>query len=303
MNLYLKHRPDKLRRIIGNEKMIKSLSTELEKEDPAHVYLLHGQTGCGKTTIARIIGTTLGCIGSDFKEINTADFRGIDSARDIIKACQFKAMEGPCRVYLIDECHKLTKDAQNALLKVFEDTPSHVYFVLCTTDPQDLISTLKGRCLIFQVNPLTDEEMERLLRRTTKLEEAELDDKVYTQIINSSNGLPRNALQLLQQVLSVPEEMRLETAKRIENATTLAVDLCKALIRGATWKEIAAILTELKEEEPETVRRIVLGYCGAILLKGTDKPVCGLIMEFFINPFYDTPKAQLLHACYSIVKN
>jgi len=302
MSLYKKYRPRRLERIVGNLQVIKVLNGLLDKEESPHAFLLHGPTGCGKTTIARIIAKRLGCVGSDFKEVDTAVFRGIDSVREIRKNSLFKPMEGECRVWVLDEIHKMTGDAQNALLKILEDTPSHVYFILCTTAPQNLLSTIKGRCSTFQVKPLTEVQMSSLLKGIVKREGEELEEEIYDQIIQNAEGHPRNALQVLEQVLSVDSEARLEVAKKTEEQINQSIDLCRALIGGAQWKEVRGILNGLKDQEAESIRRVVLGYCQAVLLK-TDKPVCGRILEEFIEPFYNSGFPQLVYACYSVIKN
>jgi DNA polymerase III subunit gamma/tau len=304
MSLYLKYRPADLSQVKGNADVVATLEGMLkDTEKCPHSFLLHGPTGCGKTTIGRIIAKRLGCVGNDFKEIDSADFRGIDTIREIRKNSNYKAIEGRCRVWLIDECHKMTNDAQNALLKILEDTPKHVYFILCTTEPQKLLPTIKGRCIQLQVKVLGDAEMLKLLRGVVHAEEETLDEAVYKQILKSANGLPRNALQILEAVLRVSDEERLELAKQVEVEALEAIELCRALIKRAPWRDVAAVLVRLKELEPESIRRNVLGYCQSILLKGQDEPLCGLIMEEFTKPFYDSGFPQLVYACYTVTKN
>jgi DNA polymerase III gamma/tau subunit len=304
MSLYLKYRPSDLTQMKGNSDTLIALEGMLSKPETCpHSFLLHGPTGCGKTTLGRIIATRLGCKGSDYREVDSADFRGIDTIREIRKNAMFMAMEGDCRVWLIDECHKMTNDAQNALLKILEEPPSKVYFILCTTDPQKLISTIKGRCVQFQLNPLNETQLYGLLRSIVRQEEASVEKEVYDQIISDSQGHPRNAINILEQVLNVPEDRRLEVAKKTAELQSQSIELCRALMKRASWKEVAAILTGLKDQEAESIRRAVLGYCQAILLKGKDEPLCGLILEEFINPFYDSGFPQLVYACYTVTKN
>jgi len=304
MSLYLKYRPNCLEQVKGNLDILSTLEGMLgDLETCPHSFLLHGPTGCGKTTLARIIANRLGCSGSDLKEVDSAQFRGIDTAREIRHQSNYMAIEGSCRVWIIDECHKMTNDAQNGLLKVLEDTPEHVYFILCTTEPQKLLATIKGRCSMFQVKPLSEQEMYHLLRRVTHKEGETLDRELYDIIIQDSLGYPRNALQTLEQVLRADPERRLEIAQQAAIAQSQVVELCRALLKGSPWKVVAKILTGVKDQEPEGIRRAVLGYCQAVLLNGKDDLVCGLIMEEFINPFYDSGFPQLTFACYSVTKN
>jgi DNA polymerase III subunit gamma/tau len=306
MSLYQKYRPTKLERVKGNEEIKATLSQMLsDKENAPHAFLFYGETGCGKTTLARIVATQLGCDinSSDYSEINFADLRGIDTIREIIKQSQYQPIESDSRIWVLDECQKMTGDAQNALLKILEDPPAHVYFILCTTEPQKLIATIKGRCSQFQVKPLNDEQMKSILLRITKMEGEELEEEIYEQIISNAKGKARNAIQILEQVLNVSPDFRIEIAKKSEQEINESIELCRALIKRASWKVVATILRGLKDQEAESIRRVVLGYCQSILLSGKDEPLCGLILEEFTTPFYDSGFPQLVYACYSVTKN
>jgi DNA polymerase III subunit gamma/tau len=301
MSLYVKHRPAGFEGVLGNESVVQAIETLITKEDAPHSYLLTGPTGCGKTTIGRIMVKTLGCAGMDFMEIDSADFRGIDTIRDIRRQAQFAPMESKCRVWLLDECHKMSGDAQSALLKILEDTPSHVYFILCTTDPQKLLPTIKGRCSQFQVNTLQESQIISLLRRVVKAEGETLQKAVYEQIAQDSQGHPRNALTILEQVLSVEEGQRLQMAQQAAVTQSQAIELCRALFENTpSWKKVSGILSGLAGQDPESIRRMVLAYCNSVLLK-SDNPKAGLVMEMFIEPFYNTGFPGLTYACYSVV--
>ncbi len=302
MSLYIKYRPLTFDEIQGNTETVNALKIMLQdiKSCP-HTFLLQGDTGCGKTTLGRIIGKELGCVGADFKEIDSADFRGIDTIRTIRKQAQYKPLEGNCTVYLIDECHKLTGDAQNALLKILEDTPEHIYFILATTDPQKLIKTIKSRCSIFQVNPLQERQLMKLLHKIVKKEEKTIDKRIYEQIIDTSLGRPREAIQLLEQILYLPENEQLKMAQKKDAELAEGIELSRALLRNAGWKEIRTILTGLQQQEPETIRRQILGYCKSVLLK-SDNEIAGKILYEMLEPFYNTGFPGLVSACYIITK-
>ena len=304
MSLYKKYRPITFPELIGNKNTINILKNTLEKDDRPHAYLFTGETGCGKTTIGRIVAKELGCFGMDFKENNTADFRGIDSVREILKKAQFQPLESNCLVWLWDEAHKLTNDAQNAALKLLEDTPSHVYIILATTQPNKLIPEIKNRCATFQMNVLNDKEMYRLLRKVTTKENEKLEQEIYDQIIQDSLGHPRNALEVLEQVLCVDPDKRLEVAERKAEEHNVAIELCRILFSNSNWKQIAPILKSLKEnnQDAEGIRRIVMGYAQAILLK-SENTTAGLVLEEFIEPFYNSGFPGLVYACYSVFTN
>jgi len=299
--LHLKYRPSTLDDVVGNEDVVEMLKNQLKEEKTiSRSILLHGPTGCGKTTLGRIIARELGARGGDLREIDSADFRGIDTIRDIRKQSVYRPLESPVRVWILDEVHRLTGDAQSALLKALEDTPKHIYYILCTTDPQKLLPTIRGRCASYQATPLSDREMKILLRKVVKAEDESISKEVYEQITQDSLGHPRNALQILGQVLAVGEEKRLSVAKKTAETTSKTIDLCRALVSGDPWKKVADILKGLKDEDPERIRRAVLGYCQSVLLGSTTQnDGVAAVMQEFIEPFYNTGFPGLVFACYS----
>lgn len=303
MNLYLKYRPQTFDQIVGNETVVVSVQGMLQdRKTCPHSFLLHGETGCGKTTLGRIIATGLNCKGSDLREVDSGQFRGIDTIREIRSQCQFKPLEGDCRVWILDEVHQLSKDAMSALLKILEDTPEHVYFILCTTEPQKLLPTIRGRCSEFQLKTLSDGQMLTLLRTIVHEEGQTLTKIVYNQIIQDSFGHPRNALQILDQVLRVEPEKQLETAQRQAELQSQSIELCRLLMKKAGWKEVRGVLTGLKDQEPESIRRHILGYCQSVLLNG-DNDLAARIIEEFLEPLYNTGFTGLVYGCYAIIKN
>lgn len=301
MSLYNDHRPDELEDVRGNKNIIPVLQRMMEKPDKApHVFMFYGPTGCGKTTLARIVARKLDAHENDVKELDAAVYRGIDSVRDLREKSNYLPMSGKRRVWILDEVHKMTKDAQNALLKILEDPPSHTYFILCTTEPQNVISTVKGRCSMFEVELLSERQMGRLLKTIVRAEKAKLDDEVYDQIIMDSLGHPRNAIQTLEQVLLVDPDKRLEIAKRKAEELSQTIELCRALINGVKWSKVMPILRGLKETDPETIRYAVLGYANNTLLK-TENDQAALILENFVEPFYTSKFAGVTLACYTVI--
>ena len=267
MSFARKYRPKSFKTFIGNQKTVEAVQGILDGR--THSFMITGPTGCGKTTMGRIIAKELQCLGDDFCEIDSADFNGIDTVRALRKQIQYRPIEkgSKCRVFLLDEIHRLSSPAQDALLKNLEEPPDHIYFILCTTDPQKVISTIRGRCVQLTVAPLSDEQMYRLLRRVSKREHIELPKEVIEQIIEDSAGYPRNALKVLDKISALDPEEMLESAKQEAAVQNQAIELCRALIGKTGWKNIASIIQGLKDEEPESIRRLVLGYCSSVLLK------------------------------------
>jgi len=160
MELYKKHRPTDFDEMVGQDNSVKRLKVKIDNDELPHFILFTGPTGCGKTTLARIVRRKLHCSRHDFIE---GAPRKIEDVRLIKRRVNQAPMKGNCRVWLIDECHKLTSDAQDEFLKMLEDTPSHVYFLFTTTDPQKLKATIKNRATQVTVKPLSDSDLNKLL--------------------------------------------------------------------------------------------------------------------------------------------
>lgn len=301
MSLYQKHRPKTFDEVKGNRDVVLALKAMLKTpETMPHSFLFHGETGTGKTTLARIVANELGCSENNIIEIDTAQFRGIDTIRDLRKNIQYTPLGGGKRVYIIDEVHKMTGDAQNAFLKILEDTPKHIYFILCTTDPQSLLPTVKGRCSQFQTSTLTDRLMGELLSEVAEKEGAALGEKLIETITESSQGHPRNALTILEQVLRVPEKRRLRAAKKASEERSENIALCRALMYRKSWKEVSAILRGLKGQDPESIRRVVLGYATSVLLN-KDNENAFAILECFEEPTYNIGFPGIVLACQRVL--
>lgn len=300
MSLYNKYRPTDFAQLSGNEDTLGPLQNMLSRQNPPHAYLLYGPTGTGKTTTARIIAAQLGSTKDNLREIDTADMRGIDTIRKIQQEMHYKPFgTANARVWIMDEIQSMTSDAQNALLKVLEDPPTHAYFILCTTEPKKLKPTVKNRCSQFEFKPLTDGDMNKLLRRTARSEGATLTQEVRDQIVQDSVGLPRDALQILEKVLNTAPEQRAEVAKQAAEQQNQSIELCRALINNKGWQTIKGILKGLDGQDPESIRHHVLAYCKAVVLNKRSK-IAGLIMWHFKDPFFYTGFPGLVLACLSI---
>lgn len=206
---------------------------------------------------------------------------------------------------LVHNCHQVTRQAQEAMLKWLEDCPKHVIIVLATTDPQKLIKTILTRCNKFQLELLDREEMRVLIEWVLENEEIEIPKKVLSAVIKKAEGSPRNALTLLDNVIELDDE---ETALKVLEGDTgegskETIDLCRLLLDPrATWKQYQALLQGIKEE-PESVRYMVLGFMNAVVLREKDekKVKRGIaVIECFDHNYYDTKKAGLIYSCFSV---
>lgn len=297
--LHLKYRPEDLDDVMGNEGAVASLKTLLERDrsEIPHTMLFVGPSGCGKTTLARIIAYELGCDDGDLIEVDTGDFRGIDTARDIRKDMMLAPLMGECKVWILDEFHRATNDCQSAMLKAFEDTPENVYFLLATTDPQKLLPTIRNRCTTFTVEAQTERNLIRLMKRILSTEKKEVPDEVLNQIAQDSLGSPRASLVILDQIIDLPKAAMSDAAKQWAAQENEVIELCRILVSAKPkWSEVAKIISGISTE-PESVRRAVLGYCSAALLRSGDEKFYS-VMDCFTKNYYDTGKAGLVMSCY-----
>lgn len=302
MSLYLKYRPTDLDDFIGNKPTVQALEAVLNKGDAIpRALLFTGSSGCGKTTLARIVAKRLGCADSEFVEVDSASYRGIDSIREIRKVMMLRPLAGKCKVWLLDECHALSKDAQNALLKALEDTPKHVHFMLATTDPNKLLDTIIGRCMQFSVGPLPDRGMIKLLQKVVANEKKEVPEEVLNSITKESLGRPRFALVMLDKIIDLPKERMLKAVEQVAAEEDKTIALCRALLAKSPWKEVREMIKPIEEQNVESVRRAVLGYCSSVLLNG-DNPKAYVVMDSFRKPFYDNGKPGLIMACYEVLE-
>lgn len=298
--LKLKHRPPDFDSFVGNDAMIESLKSCLYREQgKPHTLLFEGPKGCGKTTLARIVGKVLKCSPREFREYNISQMRGIDTAREIIKSLVYAPLDGPVKVYVLNECHQGTKDFWNAMLDVLEHPPDHVYFILCTTEPEKLLKTIRGqRATVFRVSTLQRAKIIGILRHVCKEEKVKVPDKHLKEIARVCEGSPRAALDLLDSIIDIEDE-EIAFQAIIDNTVTEAEvrEICQLLFKkGSKWKKMSELIRGL-DAEPESVRRSILGYLGNTLLNGGDSRVRDL-MVFFEDNFFNSGKAGLYAALY-----
>lgn len=304
--LYKKYRPSKFKDLVGQGGTVKVLLNMIKKDEEGntkvpHALLLTGPSGCGKTTIARILKNKLECEDRAFTEVNCADFRGIEMIRDIRIGMGRHVLAGKNRVYLIDECHQLTSDAQNAFLKILEDTPKRVYFMLGTTEPEKLKKTIRTRCTEIKVQALGDEDMEALVKGVCGKEKLTISEEVLTKLVGIAEGSARKALVLLEQISGLETEEEQAEALSKADSQRQAIEIAQAILRGAKWFEMAKILREV-DEEPETIRHMILSYMTKIMLGGDVKKSARAadIIDAFRDNWYDCKKAGLLASCFIV---
>lgn len=304
--LYRKYRPKTFADVIGQNDAVKMLVEFGKRRAMPHCLLFTGPSGCGKTTLARIIRHKMKCSDRDYQELNTADFRGIDMVREIRQRVGLSPMSSKVRMWLIDECHKLTNDAQNALLKMLEDPPDCAYFMLATTDPQRLIQTIRTRATEIKLRALKTSDMRELINKVAEEEYGSaLCEDVADKIVDLADGSPRKALVLLNQIAG---EKDAESAFAVLSggvAEKEGIDLARLLLSGnPSWTQVVKLLKALPdlETQAEGVRRLVLGYMSTVALGGGKTSARAVdLIDCFRTPYYDTGKAGLILSCWDAI--
>lgn len=299
--LYRKHRPKAFKTVLGQDDSVSILHKMVQDKRVPHTMLFSGPSGCGKTTLARILASKLECGEADLQEINAADTRGIETVREIRARMQLAPISGKVRVWLIDEAHKLSNDAQNAFLKILEDTPRHVYFMLATTDPAKLLKTIQTRCTEIRVREMSVKAMQELLETVAEKEGITLTDEVKDKIVECAQGSARLALVLLNKIVGIDDPERAVEVIMKGTSNVESIALARALLNPrTTWPELAALIKAI-DDEPESVRWVVQGYMSSVLLGGGKMaPRAFEVLEEFRDNFFDTKKAGLVRACYAL---
>jgi DNA polymerase III gamma/tau subunit len=297
--LYKKHRPQALPRLRGQQTATTTLGKLLAKHQCPHALLLSGPSGTGKTTTARILQVALRCHNMDYREINCADFTGIDTVRDI-RATMSLAPVGGSKIWVIDEAHQLSTAAQNALLKLLEDTPAHVYFILITTDPQKIIRTIHTRCTQLVYKLLSETDLSHVVESVAAREHVELDDEVVEAIVAAAEGSARLALVILDAVRNIQDKEAQLAAIEQPTANKQAIELFKVLMVPKTkWAAVASVLRGI-DEDPERVRRLLLACARNALLANRNAPRAFCILDSFRDTTFNTGAAGLAMAAYEV---
>ncbi|TDO95021.1 DNA polymerase-3 subunit gamma/tau [Halanaerobium saccharolyticum] len=292
LSLYRKYRPENFNDLIGQDQVKQTLKNALKNDRVAHAYLFAGPRGTGKTSAAKVFAKSLNCANPtpDFEpcgecnscqriekgnsldviEIDAASNRGIDEIRELREKVKFYPGEGKHKVYIIDEVHMLTKGAFNALLKTLEEPPESVVFILATTEPHAVITTIMSRCQRFDFTLLTLTNLKKRLKYIADAEGYEIDKEALDILARSARGGMRDAISLLDQAISFSDgQLSLEEVSRMLGRIDKS-DLKEFLLHLSNKKSQPAL--ELLNKQLESglgIERFsdeLIEYCRELLL-------------------------------------
>lgn len=241
LSLYRKYRPQVFKDVLGQDHVVKVLEGALKEKHPAHAYLFIGSRGTGKTSVARILARELGATDRDIYEMDAASNTGVDNIRQLREEAFVMPFESPRKVYIIDEVHMLSKGAFNAFLKILEEPPSHVVFILATTELEKVPETIQSRCQVFTFKKPTQKVLVEMVTRVAKAEGFTLEPAAAELISLLADGSFRDAHGTLQKILasssdkkvSIEEAVLVTGAPRLELVEKVITDLSEGKADGA----------------------------------------------------------------------
>ncbi len=325
-SLNVVYRPYTVDELLGNQLNKNRLKNDLDRQKLPHTLLFQGESGCGKTTAARIVALGLNCEAvdkstsnpclkcsscksileghsMDVQEINVGKDGGKSTVADVISTLDWAPFNSRYKVIIFDEAHKLTTDAKDLLLKPTEDGYKHVYFIFCTNQPAALKSkktggdAFLGRCTKLNFHPLQEYEIADLLVNVLEFEGESYNKEALKLIISETKGVPRDALVSLNDVISEGswsiDAVKSILGNLVDDNDSNIIELSRALIQG-TWKKSCKLYEKLsKIYSPESLRIAISGYFTACLKKATkvtDGRMYSKVLDTLATPIYVTGK-------------
>ena len=297
LNLARKWRPKNFETIVGQDVSVSMLKNGLYQEKLFPVYLFSGQRGCGKTSTARVFAAAVNCLDQeqfrqspkehpipclqcdsckamtkgehpDFIEIDAASHTGVEHVRQLIESCSYMPLSGRKKIYLIDEAHMLSRAAFNAFLKVLEEPPPSIMFILATTEMHKIPETVRSRCFLTLFNPVTHDILKNHLSAICSKESIAIDTDALSLLIRETDGSVRDAINTLERVRFVGAHITatvvLKTLGKISEVTLF--DLF-TLVLDQKPRELLTYLKKIHFEEltPQNLWNALVQTCRTLL--------------------------------------
>ncbi len=296
--LHQKYRPQTLAELVGQPYIKTALTNAIKHLQIAPAYLLTGSRGTGKTSTARIFAKSLNCLNSkkptdkpcgicqscrsietsnslDVSEIDAASNNGVDDARALIERCTLAPIAGRYRIFILDECHCLTGNAFNALLKCIEEPPPHVVFILCTTEQHKVLPTIVSRCQVFNFRTLSIQTIVQHLRIIADAESISINEEALTAIARLSDGGLRDALQLLGQASLLDVDITAHHVMEIVGGVTEAelMAILQAISTNNTFNllQVARVLVDSGKTPKLIISNLLQTYRDLLIIKSAPK--------------------------------
>ncbi|MBX9252421.1 DNA polymerase III subunit gamma/tau [Desmonostoc muscorum CCALA 125] len=296
--LHQKYRPQTIAELVGQPYIKTTLTNAVKYLQIAPAYLFTGSRGTGKTSTARIFAKSLNCLNTkkptdqpcgicqscrsietsnslDVSEIDAASNNGVDDARALIERSTFAPVAGRYRIFILDECHCLTGNAFNALLKCIEEPPPHVVFILCTTELHKVLPTIVSRCQVFNFRTLSVQAIVQHLGIVADAESISIDEEALTAIARLSDGGLRDALQLLGQVSLLDEDITANHVMEIAGGVTETelMSILQAISTNNTFNllQVARVLVDSGKTPKLILSNLLQTYRDLLIIKSAPK--------------------------------
>lgn len=291
--LHNKYRPASWDEVVGHTQAVASIRAILDSNESGS-FLLSGPPGVGKTSLARLIAKHKGIVEPDLMEVDAGVYTGIDSIRELVATVTSTPLVSAGKCVIMDECHALSRQAWDGLLKAVEEPPSGVFWVFCTTNPSKVPDTVKSRCYRFDLRPLPIDDIYEFLKEVVvPNENLDISDDVIYMVAEASDGSLRQALVPLAALSGVSDRKQAKEILKKQVDRDDIHDLCRlvCLRKGFTWNNVIKLVTRIRDSgvEAEFVRVKILRYAASTALSMKDNPERTLwllyLMEQFINPY------------------
>lgn len=286
--LHTKYRPADFDGVLGQDDTVKSIKRVLAKSS-CQAFIFTGPSGTGKTTLARIIARHVGCPASNLLEVDGATYTGIDAMRELAEGLQYAPLGGSKKMVIVDEAHRLSRQAWDCLLKPIEEPPAHVFWCFCTTEPLKIPNAIRTRCVQYETKAVKRDQVRELLERVRDDEGYKTPDDVLALIAEKCQGSVRLALTALAQCSACSDRRSAADIIKAASEEGDVIDLCRALLKGASsWSTMVKLVEPLKEQNGEGVRLTIIAYFTKVLMgTSSDKQAAYLlnILQAFSDPY------------------
>lgn len=263
--LYRKYRPQSFEDVLGQDSIVKTLSSQIKLKTISHAYLFIGSRGTGKTSIARIFARELGVGPDDIYEIDSASNNSVENIREIIDSTSTLPFSSPYKVYILDEVHMLSKSASNALLKTLEEPPSHVIFILATTEAHKVFDTIASRTEVYTFKKPTVDILKKAVLNVCKKEGFEIDSQTAEMLSLLGDGSFRDTLGNVQKLMSVSKDKKLSYDEAILITGAPKIEIVNDFVKFFLYEDVEKTLSVIASAKNSGTEALI--FCRLVIDK------------------------------------